>query len=200
MNYCNTCNRGTRHPEAIPHRRAAVCAECGTENEIPYVPLFVITGAGGCGKTTVTDLLLRKPNSYFVVEADYLGHGKGGFDTWEQYWNGVAIVCRTLGRNRRPLVLSGWVAPSLMETFHSTQFFLPVHYLVLACDPATQRKRLEIRPSITEDRIEAAIGATRSMLAEVDERENATALDTSDMTPDEVAVAVDRWILERLVT
>ena len=78
MNYCETCSAGTRHAEAIPQRGAAVCAECGSENQVPYVPLLIITGGGGCGKTTVTNALLRKPNPYFVVEADYLGHGKGG--------------------------------------------------------------------------------------------------------------------------
>lgn len=197
MHYCDTCKAATTHSEPVPERSAALCAECGSENQIPYVPLLVITGGGGCGKTTVTQALLRKSNPYFVVEADYLLHGRGGYDTWEQYWNHVAIVCRTLGRNRQPLVLAGWAYPSQMEQFHSTQFFSAVHYLVLACDPETQKKRLEPR-SYPDEQINGCIDATQNLSAEAHERENATILDTSHMTLEEVVAEVDRWILARL--
>lgn len=172
MNYCKTCNTGTPHRVAVPERSAAVCNEGGTENEITYVPLFVITGGGGCGKSTAAIELLRKSNPYFVIAAKYLGHGKGGFDTWEEYWNGVAIVCRTFGRNRLPLVL--------------------------VSDPETQRRRLEARAMTTPDKVEFALGATVTMTAEAEERENATILDTSGMTPKQLGAAADRWILERL--
>ena len=197
MHYCDTCRAATTHGEAVLKRIAAVCAECGTENQIPFVPLLVITGAGGCGKTTVTQALLKKPNPYFIVEADYLLHGRGGYDSWERYWNHVAIVCRTLGRNRQPLVLTGWAYPSQMEQFHSTQFFSPIHYLVLACDPETQKQRLEER-AYPDTQVDGCIDETRKLSAEADERENATVLDTSHMTLEQVVAEVDSWILQRL--
>ena len=199
MNYCKTCNTGTPHRVAVPERLAAVCNEGGTENEITYVPLFVITGGGGCGKSTAAIELLRKSNPYCVIDAEYLGHGKGGFDTWEECWNGVAIVCRTFGHNRLPLVLAGWIPPGLWEGFHSSQFFSPTYFLVLVSDPETQRRRLEARAVTTPDKFEFALGATVTMTAEAEERENATILDTSGMTPKQLGAAADRWILERLV-
>lgn len=35
------------------------CARCGAEERVPALPLFVVTGASGAGKTTVTGPLRR---------------------------------------------------------------------------------------------------------------------------------------------
>ena len=55
-----------------------------------------------------------------------------------------------------------------------------------------------IRSMTTPDKVEFALGATVTMTAEAEERENATILDTSGMTPKQLGAAADRWILERL--
>jgi len=50
--FCMNCG-----PDAALERHDGAvlrCPRCGTDQQIPALPLFVITGASGVGKTTVT--------------------------------------------------------------------------------------------------------------------------------------------------
>jgi len=201
MNFCTNCEGGRPHRK--PERGIAICEECGTENEVPWVPLLVITGGGGCGKTAVTQNLLRKENPYVVIEADYLLGGRKAFDSWDSYWNYVAIVSRTLARNLRPIVLVGWVPPSLIEKTASSKYFSVVHFLVLTCDPEIQTERLKARYRFGDsepppESITNALNGTNHIVEEANSRPNATVLDTTNLTQYETTSMVDRWILERL--
>ena len=56
--FCMTCGPAAaldRDPLAPVLR----CARCGAEQRVPALPLFVVTGASGAGKTTVTEPLRR---------------------------------------------------------------------------------------------------------------------------------------------
>ena len=46
------------------------CARGGAEERVPALPLFVVTGASGAGKTTVTGPLRRLLPDCAVFEAD----------------------------------------------------------------------------------------------------------------------------------
>jgi hypothetical protein len=54
--FCMTCGPAAaldRDPGAPVLR----CPRCGAEQRVPALPLFVVTGASGAGKTTVTEPL-----------------------------------------------------------------------------------------------------------------------------------------------
>jgi hypothetical protein len=56
--FCMTCG-----PEAVLDRDPAApvfrCSSCGAVTDVPALPLFVVTGASGAGKTSVTAPLGR---------------------------------------------------------------------------------------------------------------------------------------------
>ena len=204
MHFCTSCGAGRILRDPIPERGTAICTQCGAENEIPWVPLFVITGGSGCGKSTVAQGLLRKRNPYVVVDADYLCHDRESFDSWDSFWNFATIVSLTLARNQRPIVLVGWVNPSQIEKAATSAYFSAVHFLVLSCDPSTQTERLEGRslPGVvappTPESISMALHGTRFITEEAHSRPNATVLDNTNLTRDQTVPTVDRWIMERL--
>ena len=200
MHYCTRCEAAPPHRDPNPGQGTAICSQCGAENEIPSVPLFVVTGGSGCGKSTVSIGLLRKRNPYLVVDADFLAHGKGGLDTWDAYYNYTCIVSLTLARNQRPIVLVGGMHPSQVENAKTSAFFSAVHFLVIACDATAQTARLKGRSATqpAEESIDNAVKQSRWIVEGAGQRPNATVLDTTGWTREQAVSYADRWILERL--
>ncbi len=205
MHFCNNCQKTLPHRDPRPDQGVAFCTQCGSENRIPRVPLFVVTGSSGCGKSTVSQRLQQKLNPYFIIDADFLLHDIDGYGgSWDTFWNFVCIVSLTLARNLRPIVVVGRVLPSQIEKAKTSEFFSAVHYMILTCDPATQSKRLNERavPGLLNvpaaEQIKGHVNGSLSMTDEARDRANATVMDNTQMIQDETASAVDRWILERL--
>lgn len=205
MHFCTSCQATFPHKDPRPDQGVAVCTQCGSENRIPRVPLFIITGSSGCGKSTVAQILLGKLNPYFIVDADFLCHDiKGYGGSWDAFWNHVSIVSLALARNLRPIVVVGRVTPAQIEKAKTLSFFSAVHYMILTCDPSTQAARLKGRsvPGLlkppTPEEIEGHARAAQSIVEEARQRPNATILDNTGLTQSHTAAVVDRWILERL--
>jgi len=204
MHFCPRCEAAPPHRDPNPEQGTAICTHCGTENKIPSVPLLVITGGSGCGKTTVSLGLLRKRNPYFVVDADFLCHDRDAFDSWDAFYNFTSIVSLTLARNLRPIILVGGMHPSQIENAKTSAYFSAVHFLVISCDPATQTERLKGRSlqggmkTPTPESISNALNQNRWITEGAGSRPNATVLDTTHLTRDQTTSIADRWILERI--
>ena len=204
MYFCTTCETEAMHRDPIPERGTAICKVCGTENKLPWRPLFVITGGGGCGKTTVAQGLLRKPNPYFVLQADYFGAVEKAFDSWDDFWAYMTLLSCQFTKNLKSVVLCGWVNPSQVEQAPCAAYFSAVHYLVISCDATTQAARLKGRhprgrpsPPTPQD-IDMCVKATRIITKEARSLSRGTVLETTHLTRNQVVSAADRWILERL--
>lgn len=204
MYFCINCKTETRHQDPIPEKGAATCQICGTENKIPWLPLFVITGGGGCGKTMVGCGLQRKQNPFFVLEADHVYCARKAFDSGDGYWNYMTHLCRNLTINQIPVVLCGWVSPSQIEESPHADWFSAIHYLVISCDATTQEARLKDRhhknrlSSPTRDKIDMCVRATRIISEEALSINNGTVLDTTHLTQEQAISTAERWILARL--
>jgi hypothetical protein len=68
--FCLTCGPGAtleRRDGPVLH-----CPRCGTREPVPGFPLFVVTGASGTGKTTITGPLRRALPGCDVFDADII--------------------------------------------------------------------------------------------------------------------------------
>jgi hypothetical protein len=94
------------------------CPRCGDEQHVPALPLCVVTGASGTGKTTITGPLRDQLPDCEVFEADtILQVAALGWDAWRNTWlqlahevalNGrVTVLCGSL--------LAGWKSLQLAE-------------------------------------------------------------------------------------
>jgi hypothetical protein len=82
--FCLTCG-----PDTALERRHAVlhCPRCGTHEPVPDFPLFVVTGASGTGKTTITEPLRRALPGCDVFDTDIILQVAAlGWDTWRNTW------------------------------------------------------------------------------------------------------------------
>jgi hypothetical protein len=73
MSPCPHCDFGPGHPDMQHDRGTVICPNCGKAYSIPRFPFFVITGGGGCGKTTVAETLIGRLDACLIVEMDDYG-------------------------------------------------------------------------------------------------------------------------------
>jgi predicted kinase len=189
-----TCGPGSvvdREPSASVLR----CASCGTVTEVPALPLFVVTGASGAGKTTVTAPLQRLLPECAVFEGDLILQVSAlGWDMWRDTWLRIAHGVALSGR---PTVLCSSLLPSQLESLPSRKLLGPVRFCNLDCPDDVLAARLRARPpwrhSSTEDVILTHQRFAAWLRAHID-----PTWDTSSLTPDEVAERVAAWIRPQL--
>ena len=70
FNVCPGCGEYTDAKEIINPPGRAICTICGYERQFLSLPLFVITGASGSGKTTVALELVAGSNDFVVLDQD----------------------------------------------------------------------------------------------------------------------------------
>ncbi|HLN65185.1 MAG TPA: hypothetical protein VK464_27000 [Symbiobacteriaceae bacterium] len=191
---CDACGLYVT-PVIEPDRQSARCSECGHVSPMKLLPLFIVTGTSGAGKSTVVPELRRRLPDFDVFDMDLLAG-----DDWQQIkWNWLKIAY-SIAQSGRGTVLCGTVVPENLAGAPYLPFFDGIYYLNLHCDDATRAARLRARPAYrgtTEAFIADHANFARWLLTNA-----ATAFDppmpTVDSTgrpPGEVAAEVASWVL-----
>jgi RNase adaptor protein for sRNA GlmZ degradation len=192
--FCLTCG-----PCAVLERDPAAsllrCASCGAVTEVPALPLFVVTGASGVGKTTVIAPLRGLLPECEVFEGDpisqiaALGWDVFG-DTWLRIAHGVAL-------NGRSTVLCTSLIPSRLETHPARKLLGRIYFCNLDCPDDELAARLRARPPWRHSSTEEVILTHQRFAAWLREHIDPT-WDTSTLTPDEAAERIAAWIRPQL--
>jgi len=138
--FCLTCG-----PDTVLERKGAVlhCPGCGTREPVPDFPLYVVTGASGAGKTTITEPLRRALPGCDVFDTDIIVRvAMLGWDTWRNTWlrlaHGIAL-------NGRVTILCGSLLPSQLETLPARKLVGPIRFCTLDCPDTILADRLRRR-------------------------------------------------------
>ena len=183
----------------------AVCSACGSAQRFLRLPLFVITGASGAGKTTVMHQLLHAMPKCVVIEGDILWGAlpANADDDYRGYLNAWLRLVKTIAQAGRPVLFCGTAVPEQLESLPERRYIGTISYLALTCDPEVLRARLEARPSWRQASDDAFV---RRMLAfNTWLNINATTTDppmvhhdTTWVSPEDTAQFVRAWVQERL--
>jgi RNase adaptor protein for sRNA GlmZ degradation len=172
--------------------RTLRCPGCGDIQRVPALPLFVVTGASGTGKTTVTGPLRHLLPDCDVFDADLLPLQLAalGWDTWGNAWlrlaHGIAL-------NGRVTVLCGSMLPGQLEAAPASKLLGPIHSCNLDCPDDVLAERLRARPSWRHSSLKSAITEHQRFAAWL--RANIQpSFDTSLLPPSEVAEHVAVWV------
>jgi hypothetical protein len=144
---CDNCEQWIEH--AVERGVASVrlrCTNCGREERRPMrlLPLFIVTGASGVGKTAVVDELRRMLPDWSVFETDILWDSGRDWHFVRSNWLRVA---HSLAQSGRPTILCGTMLPEDIDRCDHRDFFSRVYYVNLHCDDATRGARLRARPA-----------------------------------------------------
>lgn len=150
LNICLNC--GLYRPDKIIDAAGpyAICPECGHRQRFLRLPLFVVSGASGTGKSAVCQYLLGNLAEVVVLDSDILwrpefGSTGAGGPTFCETWLRVA---KNVGQSGRPVLLFGSSVgvPDNIERCVERRYFEDVYYLALVCSDDVLAGRLRNRP------------------------------------------------------
>lgn len=206
FNVCPACGAYSDDKEIDPAGPCAICRMCGHAHRFVRLPLFVITGASGVGKTTVCLHLAQRTRECIFMESDILwmpafNQPEDDYRVYRNMWLRVAKNIHQAGRS---VVLCGSATPQQFEACVERRYLADIHYLALVCDEGEMVQRLEARPSWRGsasaefiERMVAFNGWLRDHAAST--APPMTLLDTTDLSIAAAAEQALDWIRARLV-
>ncbi len=171
------------------------CPKCGHTWGYKPMPLYILTGCSGVGKTTTAKKVMEKYTDVVVLDADIFYNIMPG-ETPEDYYaqiEQIQSISRNIMQCGKPVL---WTMAGNLDKLHSTynsRFFSDIHCLALVCDEEALRKRMREGREITDEGwIQGSVDyneyfKTHTSLGD-------TAFDTLDITGKSVEDAADRVI------
>ncbi len=151
MNVCYQC--GMYHADKIidPTGPFAICPECGCKHPFQMLPLLIVSGASGAGKSAVCQYLWGRVSQAVLLDADILWRPEFNTPTanYRDFFETWLRMCKNISQSGRPVVLfgAGMGAPENIEGSIERRYFSKIHYLALTCSDETLTKRLQERPT-----------------------------------------------------
>jgi hypothetical protein len=201
FNVCPRCGTYSEEKEIDPSGPFAICPQCGYRHRFVRLPLFVVTGASGAGKTSTALRLAALVQDYVCIDADILWRPE--FDTpadgYRAFRNLSLRVAKTISQAGRPVILLEGGIPEQFETCPERRYFSTLHYLALVCDDAVLVRRLTARPRWRRSATASSIERERSFNAWLwangaKTTPRMTLLDTTSILEDDTASRLADWL------
>src|SRR5215208_6683947 len=204
MNVCFQCGIYRADKIIDPAGPFAICPECGFKHPFLQLPLLIVSGASGAGKSTVCQRLTGRIAQAVLLDSDILWRSEFNSPetSYREYFELWLRLCKNISQSGRPVVLFGAGAgvPENLEGCIERRYFSAMHYLALVCSDSSLSERLQARPVWRGTRdakdIEEHIRFNRWFKEYVGGPEIAR-IDTTDTPPEEPVTQVAAWIHKR---
>ncbi len=152
FNVCSHCGQYSDIKEVLTQDAsvsAATCKLCGYSHAFLALPLFVVTGASGAGKTTVALRMAEQSRGRFIVlDQDILWTDafNAPEDNYVLFRNMWLRVIKNINQAGLPVILFGSSIPEQWESCAERRYFSILHHCALVCDDQILEARLRKRP------------------------------------------------------
>nr|WP_167201886.1 AAA family ATPase [Paenibacillus sp. BK720] len=160
------------------------------------LPLFIVTGSSGSGKTFVITELRRILPNVDVFDIDNLL--ECGVTDDAKILNVWLRVARNIAESGRISIICGTAMPWDVEKCVDYSYFKHVYYLNLHCDDLTREKRLRER-NWTDEMIQDYKNFAKELLEISDSAFDPpmpTVVTTNNNVEEAVAVQIKAWVLQ----
>jgi len=196
------CLRCARHggSVALTGRRCATCGRTWLR-----LPLFVLNGATGVGKSTVGETATPLLPECVHIDGDvfwsndYFGDDAAGL----RYYEHCLRVAVEISQSGRPVVFRGANDPDRWRDSPLTTYFTGIHYFALVADPDMHERRLRAREQPDDISLHPAFPDfldhnrwIRANAAHTDPP--MTLLDVTTLTAADAAAEFAAWVRARL--
>lgn len=204
LNVCFQCGLYRADKTIDPAGPFAICPECGHSHPFMRLPLLVVSGASGTGKSTICNRLTGYIQKAVLLDSDILWRAEFNQpeNNHREYFETWLRVCKNISQSGRPVVLfgAGIGVPENLENCVERRYFSAIHYLALTCDDEILSERLRQRPEWrgTRDQvyIDEHIRFNQWFLNtnQTNTHPPITLLDTSQTSLDQTTKTVEIWI------
>lgn len=178
------------------------CPKCGHQWTFRKLPLFVLTGCSGIGKTTTAHELMTDAVDVVVLDSDFF-YSLLPHETPEDYLHQIEMLedlSKNIMQSGKPVLWAMAGNLDKLNSVYNRRFFSDIFCLALVCEEDTLRQRMTRGRRITdEDWIQSSIQYNNYF-------KNNTAIndmsfdicDTEGKDPMEVAEEVKKWIAGKM--
>jgi len=168
FNICYQCGEYQVDKIIDPEGPYAICPLCGYKHFFHYLPLLVVSGPSGAGKTAVLQQLLGKFKSAVLLDSDIIWRPEFNQpeERYRNFFESWLRIAFNIGQSGRPVVIfgAGFGVPENLESLVERRYFSDIKYLALICDELELKNRLLKRPEwrgIDEDFVARQIEFSR---------------------------------------
>lgn len=170
------------------------CGDCGSQFTKIVLPLFIVTGASGVGKSSIIEPLQRLLTGYGVFDKDQMWAG-----SWDMAYNNFFRIASALAQGGKGTVLVGTIVPDHLDGLSDRDLVGETFYINLHTDDETRRMRLLSRrkwgyPNEAFIEEHARFAAQLLRDANTEFGQPMLTIDTTKTTPQKAAEEVAEWI------
>ena len=204
FNVCHNCGLYRSDKVIDPAGPFAICPECGHKHLFRMLPLLLVSGASGAGKSSVCQTLLGKMENAVLLDGDIIWRAEFNTpdDNYRDYFETWLRLAKNISQSGRPVVSfgAGMGVPANIEPCIERRYFSTIHYLALICDDEVLAQRLKARPAWRGSSEEAFVARQMQFNRWFKEKGNryASLIDTTSLTLETTAEQVQSWILEKI--
>jgi hypothetical protein len=151
FNVCHNCGLYRADKVIDPSGPYAICPECGHKHLFRQLPLLIVSGASGAGKSSVCQAILGKLEDVILLDSDILWRAEFNKpeDNYHEFFETWLRMAKNISQSGRPVVLfgAGMGVPKNIEPCVERRYFSDIHYLALVCDDEVLTQRLKARPA-----------------------------------------------------
>lgn len=205
LEICAACGARLDAPHADAEEPVVVCRHCGDVRPFRRLPLLLVTGPSGVGKSTAAVLLASRLSERVVVlDQDLLWipelqDASGEHRLFRRTW---LRMVSAISQNGRPVLLCGTVVPGQFEASPERTLVADIHYLALVCEDEELAARLRARPpwrGWTEERIASMVNFNRWIKRSAAETDlPMSLLDTTEASVNDTAAHISSWAMNAL--
>ena len=151
INVCEKCGQYRNDKIVDKENSIIICPECGYKRFYKLMPLFMVSGASGSGKSTICNYLVNKSNKFIVLDMDILWakhfdqNENSNAEDFNETWLRMA---KNISQAGMPIVLFGaGCIPDYIEECIEKRYFYKIHYIGLVCSDDILERRLNDRPT-----------------------------------------------------
>jgi len=205
INTCYQCgeNCADKKIEVNNNISTAICPKCGYKHRFLQLPLFIIGGASGTGKSTVCKHLFGNMDNVVILETDIIWQEEFNKpeNNYRQFFETWLRLAKNICQSGKPVVLfgAGFGVPDNIEPCIERRYFSKIYYLNIYCSDNEIEKRLKERPQWRNCHNKEFIDNQKEFNNWVknygkDKKPKIDLFDTTDKSIDETVEYVRNWI------
>lgn len=193
-----TCKKCGNHKwDKMIKDRMVICPECNFSWNYISMPLFILSGCSGVGKTTTAIEIMHRETDVVVLDADIFCSVQNATteDDYRRRVDTILSLSRNISQSGKPVLWTMAGNLDMIPKSYNTRFFDGIYCLVLTVEEDALRERMTVGRGITDSGwIEGSVGYNaylreHSSLGELEYEK----LDITDKSPSEVADEVISW-------